>query len=500
MEFRDALSAVLPPHRDDEPPGLREDILDELADHLICSYHRELLRGFDPAAARARALDGFGDPARLARRLWLDAMKGKIMAQRVVMATCGLLTLASLSLAGMLWMQSTRTARDLAEANRRMADTIAQNQATNHEMLNQLQSMAKAIQSPRSPGWNPVRIKVTEETRDGLPVDDVFLRLSRRGENPPRNLVRTSDISGVADFGLIEPGDYTFHARRRWPGGYQSASGQLEVRPGSDVTRSILCPKAPPDRVPVRVRCTWPADLEKEHLVLYAPFTFRHRELEPGIQWDFHERSEKERGPRRPAIGGGNRPAFSSPQACRSILSGPGASTFEIMHSRGLVIWALTDEVYVFRADVRDEDLRQVQETSEALKWEPGTYALNELIVIRPTRSKDVETGRKRFDVLARVYADGVQHGVQFRQAAPTSTELDRGYFEMAGFNDGAGMWGEFNALAPTIELPAKYWTKQASGFEIRAGQVNEWTIPLPDELIKVVREKLKNDEPAKAE
>ena len=47
MDFRDALSADLPSPRDDEPASLRDDIVDELADHLACSYRRELLRGAD---------------------------------------------------------------------------------------------------------------------------------------------------------------------------------------------------------------------------------------------------------------------------------------------------------------------------------------------------------------------------------------------------------------------------------------------------------------------
>ena len=45
MEFGEVLSAVLPPRRSDEPAGLRQDIVDELADHLTCSYHREVLKG-----------------------------------------------------------------------------------------------------------------------------------------------------------------------------------------------------------------------------------------------------------------------------------------------------------------------------------------------------------------------------------------------------------------------------------------------------------------------
>src|SRR5271165_7509364 len=117
MDFRDGLSAELPAPRDDEPGGLRDDILDELADHLACAYRRELLRGADAATAHQRVLDRFGDPAAVARRLWLDAMKGKIMSQRILVACCVLLTLISLSLAGLLWTQAVRS-REMAMRER----------------------------------------------------------------------------------------------------------------------------------------------------------------------------------------------------------------------------------------------------------------------------------------------------------------------------------------------------------------------------------------------
>ena len=77
MDFGDAIETDLPAPRDDEPDGLRQDILDELADHLACSFNRELLRGASPAEARRRAIERFGDPAAVARRLWLEAMRGR---------------------------------------------------------------------------------------------------------------------------------------------------------------------------------------------------------------------------------------------------------------------------------------------------------------------------------------------------------------------------------------------------------------------------------------
>ena len=36
MDFGEQMTLKLPPARDDEPDGLRQDIADELADHLVC--------------------------------------------------------------------------------------------------------------------------------------------------------------------------------------------------------------------------------------------------------------------------------------------------------------------------------------------------------------------------------------------------------------------------------------------------------------------------------
>jgi len=143
MDFRDSVSADLPTPRDDEPAGLRQDILDELADHLTCSYNRELLRGVNPGEARRRAIERFGNPAAVARRLWLDAMKGKIMAQRILIATCLVMVAACFGIVGLVWNQSSRVAAEAAEANRRFAEALGQTQAINQEMLKQLQVMVK---------------------------------------------------------------------------------------------------------------------------------------------------------------------------------------------------------------------------------------------------------------------------------------------------------------------------------------------------------------------
>ena len=77
------LLADVPAPRDDEPTSLRQDIVDELSDHLACAFHRELVKSGDDATARQRVLAQFGDPRRIARQLWFQAMWSRIMFQRV---------------------------------------------------------------------------------------------------------------------------------------------------------------------------------------------------------------------------------------------------------------------------------------------------------------------------------------------------------------------------------------------------------------------------------
>ena len=169
MDFRDCLSADLPAPRDDEPEGLRDDILDELADHLACAYRRELLRGADSATARQRVLERFGDPAALARRLWLDAMRGKIMSQRILVVCCIVLTVISLSLGFVMWSQaadaegSRRQARNRGTGPKRKG-TAPRRQA---EMIMQLQAISKSASSSKTPEWIPVIFKLTLETWTG---------------------------------------------------------------------------------------------------------------------------------------------------------------------------------------------------------------------------------------------------------------------------------------------------------------------------------------------
>ena len=91
--------------------------------------NREVLKNPDEQLAKQRVLNQFGDPIKIARQLWLDAMKEKIMSQRIMtgvsvtMAVCGFIVV------GMVWSMmkdsqafNTRMMAQMTEiANRREA-------------------------------------------------------------------------------------------------------------------------------------------------------------------------------------------------------------------------------------------------------------------------------------------------------------------------------------------------------------------------------------------
>src|SRR6516165_11316736 len=195
MDFHDGLSADLPAPRDDEPASLRDDIVDELTGHLACMYRRELLRGADTSTAKLRAREAFGDPAELARRLWFDAMKGKIMSQRILVSCCIFLTLTSLALAGVLWMQAIDARRMAVAMEARAREEARAAQAAQEQMLKQMAALSKAVENPRAPDWIPVSFKLTQETLDGPPGVGFQASLGRGtgGASKPEAIQRESD-------------------------------------------------------------------------------------------------------------------------------------------------------------------------------------------------------------------------------------------------------------------------------------------------------------------
>ncbi len=131
------IAGNLPARRDDEPDSLRDDIVDELADHLTCALSRELHSTSNETDAERNVLERFGNPRRIARRLWFDAMKEKIMSGRVQLFVSALLAVAVLAAMGMMW------------------SLVSQNRAFNLAVLDRLDSLqTPAAAEPISLEWN----------------------------------------------------------------------------------------------------------------------------------------------------------------------------------------------------------------------------------------------------------------------------------------------------------------------------------------------------------
>jgi hypothetical protein len=460
MDLRDTLSSLLPAPRDDEPTTLRQDIIDELSDHLANAYRRELLNGADSNLARQRVLDRFGNPAAVARRLWLDAMKGKIMAQRVLITSCLAVALACISLVGLVYVQSNRAAAQAAEANRKLSEALAHSQRTNDTMLSRLSEMSDAIRHPRSPDWNPLRFTLTEDTPGGPPSVGSLVRITL-DESP---WARRTDKLGVADFGLVHPNHYTFEVSTYSDRGNWSASGFVNVDPGSQVNHRIVCPGKAVERVPLRVRCDWPTDLDKEGLALIVPLMLMPIDNE-GMSWNLRSDTST-----------GGRPVFVGPRAALEEILG-----------RGPYLWAAPTPPQL-RADVMTSDVRSVSEPAQALIWERGTYYFYQLYVVRPFHSAVVTAGRQRFEVLVRCGAAislASSSNYEVLQGPPTDDQMRSGV---------GGLFGphQKRITVESLNLSVESWSKIATPFEARPDRVNQWTITLPDELIKAVRTALK--------
>ena len=251
------------------------------------------------------------------------------------------------------------------------------------------------------------------------------------------HISRTTDALGVADFGLIHPGNHSFQASVDWNRGTLSGSGYLTVEPGSQVNHRIVCPKKALEPVPLRVRCDWPADLEKEGLVVCAPFSFM------GIQKDELSWSLS------------HGPTAST----HSVLFGPGPSVREIVEGFGLYLWA-TDSRPALRADMLADELRIINEPGEGLRWERGTYWLSELIVLRPLVPPVAGAGRTQFEIVVRCYPErsGVDTYVFLREP-PTEDEIRN---RIRNFMGGGRTQIGHSGLA----LPRQSWNALNGGFD----------------------------------
>jgi hypothetical protein len=274
MHWPPDIADDIPAPRDDEPASLRQDIADELADHLQCAFTRELHLTRDEQAAQEKALDRFGDPRAIARKLWFDALKETIMSQRLTLAFTSITALTCLAATALAW-NALREGREI--------------NAAILERLEGLKPESPEIVAPAA--WGSVRVRAVLDGPDGAPAIGHRLVLSgsiynTAGSAEPGNyvggsLTETVGKSGDVDFGTLHAGPYSLHVTTPWG---EHTSRNVSILPGRKSTIDVVCPGKPPEQGTVRVTASWPDELRDRNYLLRVSFA-AHRKVSGDDKW-----------------------------------------------------------------------------------------------------------------------------------------------------------------------------------------------------------------------
>lgn len=248
------LSARLPPSRDDEPPSLRQDIIDELTDHLACAQHREMLTTNDEMEAKQRVLDKFGDPREVARKLWFQAMWSRIMTQRWLLGAMGLLVAICLGLTVTVLLQMQQQRAAISDQQRLILDTLDRLTRLSEEKAN------AASQPPPAPTPSSIKVKLMLDKPDGLPAVGCYVSLKRLGVDKEFGPEVRSDKQGIVDFGYFEPANYSISVRTDRSSVWK-LTPEFSLPLSTAHVETVICPSE--SRQPIRWTVSLPEDLEK---------------------------------------------------------------------------------------------------------------------------------------------------------------------------------------------------------------------------------------------
>ena len=275
-----------PPRRDDEPSSLRQDIIDELSDHFACALNRELLRNPNEKIARQRVLNQFGDPIKIARQLWLEAMKERIMSQRILTGVSVMMAVCGFIVVGLVWSMmkesqafNSRMMAQMEEiADRPVALAKSEVDQQILKQLKQLNQTQGAQSTSNTNEMSQISFELIKADSKRKPASGFKGKLIKSGDQTDSFVVEAeSDESGKLDFGRLPWGKYSLSLQSPW-GEHNfnwEASGTgtaFTTIPGRDYTRTIVCPAAAPEAVPVQFKVEWPEHLKAKDCFLLCDF------------------------------------------------------------------------------------------------------------------------------------------------------------------------------------------------------------------------------------
>ncbi|MBX3177066.1 MAG: hypothetical protein KF886_06895 [Candidatus Hydrogenedentes bacterium] len=238
-----------------EPGGLRQDILDEIADHLACAAERELERGNDDEeSVRRRVLEQFGDPDAIARKLWWDHMREIIMREWI--QTGVMVVLAVAGIAGVAFMGLM----------------LRQFGATNEAVL-----VALSQQNAGEARLATLELEFRRGSEDGPLASGVEVTCYGQmfGDERGGRVDRRADDSGILRFGPMQPGVYKVECKDPQSGLtlYREATIFAGVAP---VKTLIVTPDVVPEEVQIEFESPVSRDAEKQVLGVRLESEWQH--------------------------------------------------------------------------------------------------------------------------------------------------------------------------------------------------------------------------------
>jgi hypothetical protein len=265
MPWDDQIESGFPVPDPDEPESLRQDILDELRDHIECAMNRELLKDGDSNKAQQRVLVRFGDPLKIVRRLWVEAMQEKLMSKRLNVITVAILSIACVVACGMTWSMAQQLQRATENAQQASIKLLQQGEYTNRELAKQnqaiMQRLAAIAEKDGKPtaslDWNPFRVQVVKDDSSKSPAQGFIVGFRGNAHTASEEVVLSekSDAQGMVDFGVVRPGTYSVAVTTPWG---ETHSTSTLVRPGTEHTISVTCPAQDTKKVAIDFEVKWP--------------------------------------------------------------------------------------------------------------------------------------------------------------------------------------------------------------------------------------------------
>jgi hypothetical protein len=497
MDWSEILAGAFPAPRDDEPSSLRKDIADELADHLQSALQRQLLTTPDANRARAQVLDRFGDPQRIARQLWFDALKEKIVSQRMMLVLTALMAVICVAAIVAIWfvVEQGRSATLTLIADNRAE--LERSRAENHALQARLEKLA-AAPTPAIDWKPPLKVRVVFGKEGGRPAEGLTVTVQQQllqNQSPERIAEHKTGPDGIADFGPFRPGTYLVTVRTSWK---EYSTETVDHHPGELHLEEIVCPESPPFvETDVRAQIDWPDDLRDKQLWLIGSFHSKYDNFETrqvaGKDW-----LSPPNAAGRPNYlvlpPGGGMIGFAVNRVNERY--NPNNDRYHPFSVFGPV-WAfgfnpVTNSVtiaeYGLRVDLQASPhqyffgIDDLVATSQ-VRWPAATYRLSQIAVAtNPTESP--AGAIRRLNVIG---------GLQTENPAETD-----GFRGARGGRRGVALGGPARAGRATNENRESLRPRFAvikpddePQFEAVVGEKNEWHIAPPEDLLTILRERL---------